>query len=79
VVSSNKLPCSFESKESVVDACQKAKSHQLPYSKSLSTSSHPLELDYSDVWGHASDLVGAKRYYVSFIDDYSKFTLDLLA
>jgi hypothetical protein len=75
VASSNKLPCSFESnKESVCDACQKAKSHQLPYAKSSSTSSYPLELIYSDVWGHAPDSVGAKRYFVSFIDDYSKFT-----
>jgi histone deacetylase 1/2 len=75
MVSSHKLPCSFESnKESVCDACQKAKSHQLPYPKSTSTSSYPLELVYSDVWGHAPDSVGGKRYYVSFIDDYSKFT-----
>jgi hypothetical protein len=75
VVSRNNLPSSFESnKEFVCDACQKAKSHQLPYAKSSSTSSHPLELIYSDVWGHAPDLVGGKKYCVSFIDDYSKFT-----
>jgi histone deacetylase 1/2 len=46
----------------------------LPYAKSSSTSSHPLQLVHSDVWGHAPDSVGGKRYYVSFIDDYSKFT-----
>jgi hypothetical protein len=75
VVSRNKLPCSFESnKEFVCDACQRAKSHQLPYAKSSSTSSHPLELIYSDVWGHAPTSVGGKKYYVSSIDDYSKFT-----
>jgi histone deacetylase 1/2 len=75
VVSSNKLPCFFDSnKESVYDACQKAKSHQLHYAKLSSTSSHPLELIYSDVWGHALDSVGGKKYYVSFMDDYSKFT-----
>lgn len=75
VISSNKLPCLDESnKESVCDACQKAKSHQLPYSKSTSMSSHPLELVHSDVWGPASKSVGGKIYYVSFIDDYSKFT-----
>jgi len=37
-------------------------------------SSHPLELVYSDVWGNAPASVGRKEYYVSFIDDYSKFT-----
>lgn len=33
-----------------------------------------LELIFSDVWGPAPDSVGRKRYYVSFIDDFSKFT-----
>lgn len=75
IISHNKLPCRFESRnESVCDACQKAKSHQLPYSRSSSVSSHPLELVFSDVWGPAPDYVGNKKYYVSFIDDYSKFT-----
>jgi hypothetical protein len=70
VVSRNKLPCSFESnKESVCDVCQKAKSHQLPYAKLSSTSSHPLELIYPDVWGHAPDSIGGNKYYVIFIND----------
>jgi histone deacetylase 1/2 len=29
---------------------------------------------YSDVWGHAPESVRGKKYYVSFIDDYNKFT-----
>ena len=56
------------------DACQKGKSHQLPYPKSSSESSAPLELVFSDVWGPAIPSVGRNKYYVSFIDDYSKFT-----
>ncbi|WVZ49395.1 hypothetical protein U9M48_000761 [Paspalum notatum var. saurae] len=51
-----------------------AKSHQLPYPKSTSISSHPLELVFSNVWGLAPDFVGRYKYYVSFIDDYIKFT-----
>ena len=39
--------------ESVCEACQCAKSHQLPYPKSNSISHTPLELILSDVWGHA--------------------------
>ena len=55
--------------ESVCEACQCAKSHQLPYPKSTSVSHAPLELVFSDVWGHARDSFGRKKYYVSFIDD----------
>ena len=75
VISHNNLPCSSDfNDDSVCDACQKGKSHQLPYSKSFSESSAPLELIFSDVWGHAIESVGRKKYYVSFINDFRKFT-----
>ena len=51
-----------------------AKSHQLPYSRSNSESKAPLELIYSDVWGPGPVSVGRQKYYVSFIDDFSKFS-----
>jgi hypothetical protein len=74
VISMNNLPCLDESnKESVCDACQKVKSHQLPYPKSHSVSSKPLELVFSDVWGPPPISVGRNRYYVSFINDYNKY------
>jgi histone deacetylase 1/2 len=70
-----KLPCSFDlNKDDVCDACQKAKSHRLPYPISTSVSSHPLELIFSDIWGPAPESAGRHKYYVSFVDDYSKFT-----
>jgi hypothetical protein len=34
----------------------------------------PLELIFSDVWGPACESIGRNKYYVSFIDDFSKFT-----
>jgi hypothetical protein len=76
VVSKNNLPCAnFDSSSSsVCDACACAKAHQLPYHLSSSTSSAPLQLIHSNVWGHAIESFGRKKYYVSFIDDYSKFT-----
>ena len=75
VVNKDNLPLfSSQNNESVCDACQCAKIHQLPYPKSNSVSYAPLELIFSDVWGHARDSFGRKKYYVSFIDDYSKFT-----
>jgi hypothetical protein len=74
VVTEFNLPCSFESnKESMCGPCQQGKSHQLPYSKFVSSSSQPLELIYSDVWGGAPESVGRFKYYVSFIDNYTKF------
>jgi histone deacetylase 1/2 len=75
VVKNNGLPCvSDESPSSVCDSCLKAKSHQLPYPKSTSVSHAPLNLIFSDVWGPAPTSVGRHTYYVSFIDDYSKYT-----
>jgi hypothetical protein len=75
VLSKNSLSFSSSpSPESVCDACQQAKSHQLPYPISTSTSKAPLELIFSDVWGPAYDSIGRYKYYGSFIDDFSKFT-----
>lgn len=37
-------------------------------------STAPLELIFSDVWGRAPESVGKQSYYVSFIDDFNKYT-----
>jgi hypothetical protein len=75
VIRSNNLSCSGSlSQDHVCDAYLRAKAHQFPYSKSSSQSTAPLELMYSDVWGPAIGSFGNKKYYVSFIDDFSKFT-----
>lgn len=50
-----------------------AKSHQLPYQKSLSRSSFPLELVFSDVLGPACDSFRENKYNVSIMADYNKF------
>jgi len=34
----------------------------------------PLEIIHSDVWGPAPISVGGYKYYISFIDDFTKFT-----
>jgi hypothetical protein len=71
----NNIPCSgVDSHESVCDACLRGKAHQLPYPTSSSRSPFPLELIFSDVWGPAIDSFGNKKCYVSFINDFSKFT-----
>jgi hypothetical protein len=75
VIRENKLPCaSLDTiSHSVCDPCLRAKARQLPYSVSSSRATAPLELTHSDVWGPAIQSFGRKKYYVSFIDDYSKF------
>ncbi|WVZ54648.1 hypothetical protein U9M48_005413 [Paspalum notatum var. saurae] len=55
---------SDKSHESVCDPCQQAKSHQLPYSNSVSASAAPLEPVYLDVWGPAPMSVGRHIYYL---------------
>jgi hypothetical protein len=75
VIKNNNLSyLSLDYPESVCDACLRAKAHQLPYSKSSSQSTAPLDLVFFDVWGPAVDSFGNKKYYVHFIDDFSKFT-----
>jgi histone deacetylase 1/2 len=76
ILSRHKIPFVRTSNNNeICDACQKGKSHrQLPYPKSTSVSSCPFELIFYDVWGPAPTSVGQKNYYVSFTDDFSKFT-----
>jgi histone deacetylase 1/2 len=74
IVRTNELSSSPSDNTSLVcDACQRAKSHQLPYSLSSRVSTVPLELIHSDVWGPASVSSGRYKYIVSFVDDYSRF------
>jgi hypothetical protein len=70
----NKIPYSKLLDSSVCNACQLVKSHKLPYSLSTHRSTRPLELVFSDVWGPAPTFVGGYKYYISFIDDFSKFS-----
>ena len=74
ILSKSRMPFVQESnKEQVHDTCQQGKSHQLPYHVSNSVSSRPLEFVFSDIWGSALTSIGRNNYYVSFIDDFSKF------
>jgi hypothetical protein len=81
VLSFNNLPfvSNKNSVSNVCDAYQQAKSHQLPFPKSVSISKAPLQLVFFDVWGPASTSVRRINYYVSFIDDFGKFTWVYLA
>jgi hypothetical protein len=54
--------------------CKLEKISALPFNLSISFSSSPFDLIHSDVWGPS--LVAIKegsRYYVSFIDDHTRY------
>jgi hypothetical protein len=75
VLHDNNLPfVSGNTVSHVCDTCQQVKSHQLPFPRSTSVSTAPLQLIFSNIWGPAPSSVGNNNYYVSFIDDFSKFT-----
>ncbi|KAL0559260.1 hypothetical protein IC582_003857 [Cucumis melo] len=55
--------------------CKLAKQPALSFSKSTSICDKPFDLIYSDIWGPApTSIVHGYRYYVLFIDDFSRFT-----
>jgi histone deacetylase 1/2 len=73
IVKNHDLSCVSVDTSSICDACQRAKSHQLSYNLSHRVTTAPLELVHSDVWGPAVASSGGFKYYVIFIDDYSRF------
>ena len=57
------------------NSCPLGKSHKLFSGLLDSKAKNPLELVYSDVWGPSPLLSNeGYRYYVHFLDDYSRFT-----
>jgi len=56
-------------------ACQLGKQSALPFNKSDYISSAPFDLVHFDVWGHAPiPTMGGSRYFVIFVDDFSRYT-----
>ena len=74
ILSLNKLPFCNSVHAHVCNACQMAKSHQLPFPHSNHVSTAPLEHIYTDFCSPAISFVGGYKYYVSFIDDFTKYT-----
>jgi hypothetical protein len=57
------------------ETCELAKSHRVPFLPSLNRNSAPFTLIHSDVWGPAKvPTLNGARWFVSFIDDYSRMT-----
>ncbi|KAG8479747.1 hypothetical protein CXB51_029269 [Gossypium anomalum] len=55
-------------------ACHLGKEHRLPFSNSVSAYSAPLQLVVADVWGPAPVTSNGFRYYIAFMDAYTRYT-----
>lgn len=56
-------------------SCKLGKSKILPFPTHQSNEGQPFDMIHSDVWGMASVISHANyKYFVTFIDDYSRFT-----
>lgn len=60
---------------SVCAACQMGKSARFALPRVVRSSGHILDLVYTDIWGPSPVLSSdVFRYFVIFVDDYSRFT-----
>ena len=60
--------------KTMCESCQLGKTSKLPFSSSVFKSRRPLERIHCDVWGPAPvTSVQGFRYYVIFIDNFSRF------
>lgn len=72
------LPGKLDHKHSINETCEDcalAKSHTLPFNRSLNHATFAFDIIQTDVWGptRVGSLFG-KYYYVLFVDDWSRFS-----
>ena len=74
VVRQFSLPFTTTQKSSLCPSCSIDKAHQQPFRSTSISSTAPLNLIYTDVWGpaHCVGLDGF-RYYLIFIDHHTKY------
>jgi hypothetical protein len=69
-----KLFPNLNSKSINCDVCPLSKSTRLPFPSSTSYSVKPFDLVHSDVWGPVIESFDGYKYFVAFVDDFSRFT-----
>ena len=75
VLSNSNLPLiGLVQKSFVCETCQLGKSIQKPFSSSHRETSGPLDLIHSDIWVAPLVSPNGFKFYVTFIDDSSRFT-----
>lgn len=65
VSSSSSLPC---------NSCFSNKIHKLPFSNTTLSSSRPLDIIFSDVWTSPIHSIDGFKYYVLFVDHFTRYT-----
>ena len=74
IVSQNNLDFSYSlSNNFSCNACLSNKSHKLSFSQSIIVSSQPIETIFSNVWTSLIILNNRFKYYVIFLDHFTKY------
>ena len=69
------LPKFNDQKAQICEPCQLGKQNRLPFTNECNRSRNKLNLIHSDVWGPTHNVnLGGSRYFVPFIDDYTRHT-----
>lgn len=74
LISKYKLSLSGNAAYDFCSSCPLGKSHRLPFALSSSMVFVSLELIHSDVWTSPTYSINGFKYYVIFVDDYSRYT-----
>ena len=65
VSSLSSLPC---------NSCHSNKTHKLPFSNTTLSSSRPLDIIFSDVWTSPIHSIDGYKYFVLFVDHFTRYT-----
>ena len=71
----SKIPFTTDHSKFICTVCLEGKFAKLPFPYPAIKSATPLEVIHSDVWGPSPTVsINGFRYYVSFIDECTRFT-----
>ena len=60
--------------KTICDVCHFSKSTRLSFSPSTSRASYSFEIIHSDIWGPVKESFDGFKYFVTFIDDFTRIT-----
>lgn len=68
------IPCSLDNFSNICVSCLQGKICKQPFHSSTHLSSTPFDIIHSDLWGPSPSIsIDGYRFYVIFVDDYSRF------